>query len=234
MPSVPTPRQNHILAALPDMDYARLLPHLELVSMPAEWLVYEADHPMGYLYFPITCIISLFYVLETGASTEFAITGNEGMVGVSLFMGDISMPSEARVHSAGSAYRIKASVLKKELALNDSLQHLGLRYIQILMSQMAQTAVCNRHHRMEQQLCRWLLLRLDRLPTSGLEITHEKIAHDLGVRRESVTEVAGKLQSEGLIQCKRGHISVLDRMQLEDRVCECYAVQKRACDRMLA
>lgn len=234
MPSVPTQRQNHILAALPDTDYVRLLPHLEPVSMPAEWLVYEADRPMGYLYFPTTCIISLFHVLESGASAEFAITGNEGMVGISLFMGNISMPSMAKVQTAGNAYRLKASMLKRELALNSRLQHLGLRYIQILMTQMAQTAVCNRHHRLEQRLCRWLLLHLDRLPTREMEITQEKAAHALGVRRESVTEAVGKLQAEGLIKYTRGHISVLGRTELEDRVCECYLVQKRSCDRLLA
>lgn len=234
MTLIPTPRQNHILAALPDADYVRLLPHLEHISMPLEWIVYEADCPLGYLYFPTTCIISLFHVLESGASTEFAITGNEGMVGISLFMGSASMPSEARVQIAGSGYRLKANILKKELVLNSKLQYLGLRYIQMLMIQMAQTAVCNRHHYLEQQLCRWLLLRLDRLPGNGLAITQEKIANDLGVRRESVTEAAGKLQREGLIQYHRGHISVLDREELENRVCECYVVQKREFDRVLS
>ena len=234
MSLIPTPRQNHILAALPDADYVRLLPHLEHISMPLEWIVYEADCPVGYLYFPITCIISLFHVLESGASTEFAITGNEGMVGISLFMGSASMPSEARVQIAGSGYRLKANILKKELVLNSKLQYLGLRYIQMLMTQMAQTAVCNRHHCLEQQLCRWLLVRLDRLPGNGLAITQEKIANDLGVRRESVTEAASKLQREGLIQYHRGHISVLDREELENRVCECYVVQKREFDRVLS
>ena len=234
MSLIPTPRQNHILAALPDADYVRLLPHLEHISMPLEWIVYEADCPVGYLYFPITCIISLFHVLESGASTEFAITGNEGMVGISLFMGSASMPSEARVQIAGSGYRLKANILKKELVLNSKLQYLGLRYIQMLMIQMAQTAVCNRHHYLEQQLCRWLLVRLDRLPGNGLAITQEKIANDLGVRRESVTEAASKLQREGLIQYHRGHISVLDREELENRVCECYVVQKREFDRVLS
>jgi len=231
---MPTPRQNHILAALPDVEYVRLLPHLEHISMPLEWIVYEADRPLGYLYFPTTCIISLFHVLESGASTEFAITGNEGMVGISLFMGSKSMPSEARVQIAGSGYRLKASILEKELVLNSKLQYLGLRYIQMLMIQMAQTAVCNRHHYLEQQLCRWLLLRLDRLPGNDLVITQERIANDLGVRRESVTEAAGKLQREGLIQYHRGHLSVLDREELENRVCECYAVQKKEFDRVLS
>ncbi|MES2237727.1 MAG: Crp/Fnr family transcriptional regulator [Pseudomonadota bacterium] len=234
MSLISTPRQNHILAALPDTDYIRLLPHLEHISMPLEWIVYEADCPLGYLYFPTTCIISLFHVLESGASTEFAITGNEGMVGISLFMGSTSMPSEARVQIAGSGYRLKANILKKELMLNSKLQYLGLRYIQMLMIQMAQTAVCNRHHYLGQQLCRWLLLRLDRLPGNDLAITQEQIANDLGVRRESVTEAAGKLQMEGLIHYHRGHISVLDRKELESRVCECYVVQKREFDRVLS
>ncbi|MDO9449970.1 MAG: Crp/Fnr family transcriptional regulator [Rugosibacter sp.] len=234
MSSISTPRENHILAALPDADYVRMLPHLEQVSMPVESVVYEADRPLGYLYFPTTCIISLFHVLESGASAEFAVTGNEGMVGISLFMGGTSMPSEARVQIAGSAYRLKTNILKRELTLNCKLQHLGLRYIQILITHMAQTAVCNRHHNLEQQLCRWLLLRLDRLPNSDLTITQEQIANDLGVRRESVTEAAGKLQWERLIQYKRGHISVLDRKKLENRVCECYALQKREFDRLLA
>lgn len=234
MSSIPTPRQNHILAALPDVDYVRLLPHLEHISMPLEWKVYEADRPLGYLYFPTTCIISLFHVLESGASAEFAITGNEGMVGISLFMGGTSMPSEARVQSAGSGYRLKANILKKELALNSQLQYLGLRYIQMLITQVAQTAVCNRHHYLEQQLCRWFLLRLDRLPNNDLMITQERIANDLGVRRESVTEAAGKFQAEGLIQYQRGHISVLDRQKLESRVCECYMVQKREFERVLS
>ncbi|AJP49464.1 Crp/Fnr family transcriptional regulator [Rugosibacter aromaticivorans] len=219
---------------MPDADYVRLLPHLEHISMPLEWMVYEADCPLGYLYFPATCIVSLFHVLESGASTEFAITGNEGMVGISLFMGGASMPSEAVVQSAGSGYRLKASILKKELALNGKLQYLGLRYVQTLMTHMAQTAVCNRHHYLEQQLCRWLLLRLDRLPSNDLTITQERIANGLGVRRESVTEAARKLQIEGLIQYQRGHISVLDRPKLEGRVCECYVVQKREFDRLLS
>ncbi|MDO9271630.1 MAG: Crp/Fnr family transcriptional regulator [Rugosibacter sp.] len=229
-----TPRQNHILAALPDTAYIRLLPYLEHISMPLEWIVYEADCPLGYLYFPTTCIISLFHVLESGASTEFAITGNEGMVGISLFMGSTSMPSEARVQIAGSGYRLKANILKKELMLNSKLQYLGLRYIQMLVTQMAQTAVCNRHHYLGQQLCRWLLLRLDRLPGNDLAITQGQIANDLGVRRESVTEAAGKLQMEGVIHYHRGHISVLDRKELESRVCECYVIQKREFDRVLS
>jgi CRP-like cAMP-binding protein len=176
----------------------------------------------------------LFHVLESGASAEFAITGNEGMVGISLFMGGASMPSEAVVQSAGDGYRLEAGILKKELALNGKLQYWALRYMQVLMTQMAQTAVCNRHHHLEQQLCRWLLLSLDRLPGNELVMTQERIANNLGVRREGVNEAAGKLQAEGLIQYHRGHISVLDRSKLEDRACECYAVEKREFDRLLA
>lgn len=234
MSSTPTPKQNHILAALPNADYARLLPHLEPIEMPLEWRVYEADHPPGYLYFPTTCIVSLFHVMENGAAAEFAMTGNEGIVGISLFMGGASMPSEAVVQSAGNGYRLEANILKKELALNGKLQTLALRYMQVLITQMAQTAVCNRHHLMEQQLCRWLLLSLDRLPGNELTTTHERIAHNLGVRREGVTTIAGKLQAEGLIQYCRGHISVLNRAKLEDRACECYAIEKKEFDRLLA
>lgn len=234
MPSPHTPKQNHILAALPDMDYVRLLPHLEPIAMPLEWMVYEAGRPLSYLYFPTTCIVSLFSIMENGTCAEFAITGNEGMVGVSLFMGGEVMPSEAVVQSAGSGYRLRASVLRKELALNGRLQFLALRYMQMLMTQMAQTAVCYRYHHMEQQLCRWLLVNMDRLASSELLMTHERIARNLGVRREGVTEAAGKLQSDGLIQYCRGHISVLDRTKLEDRACECYSVEKKAFDSLLA
>lgn len=234
MSSLHSPKQNHILAALPNADYARLLPHLEHMEMPLEWTVYEADCSLGYLYFPTTCIVSLFHVMENGSSAEFAMTGNEGIVGISLFMGGASMPSEAVVQSAGYGYRLKANILKKELALNGKLQCLALRYMQVLITQMAQTAVCNRHHHMEQQLCRWLLLSLDRLPGNELMTTHERIAHNLGVRREGVTEIAGRLQAEGLIQYRRGHISVPDRTKLEERACECYAVEKREFDLLLA
>jgi CRP-like cAMP-binding protein len=233
MSSPHTPKQNHLLAALPAMDYARLLPDLELTPMPLGWAVYESGGKLGYLYFPTTSIVSLLYVMESGASAEIAITGNEGLVGISLFMGGESTPSRAVVQSAGNGYRLRASVLKREFALGGNLQQLALRYTQALITQMAQTAVCNRHHALDQQLCRWLLLSLDRLPGTELVMTQELIANMLGVRREGVTEAAGKLQADGLIQYSRGHIKVLDRAKLEKRVCECYAVVKKEFDRLL-
>jgi CRP-like cAMP-binding protein len=233
MASPHSPTQNHILAALPAEDYARLLPDLELIAMPLGWAVYESGSQLGYLYFPTTSIVSLLYVMENGASAEIAITGNEGMVGISLFMGGESTPSRAVVQSAGSGYRLKASVLKQEFALGGALQHLALRYTQALITQMAQTAVCNRHHALEQQLCRWLLLSLDRLPGNELLMTQELIANMLGVRREGVTAAAGHLQKDGLIVYSRGHIKVVDRKKLEQRVCECYAVVKKELDRLL-
>jgi CRP-like cAMP-binding protein len=228
-----SPLQNHLLAALPAEDYARLAPDLELIPMPLGWAVYESGGHLGYLYFPTTSIISLLYVMESGASAEIAITGNEGLVGISLFMGGESTPSRAVVQSAGNGYRLKASVLKREFALGGELQHLALRYTQALITQMAQTAVCNRHHSLEQQLCRWLLLSLDRLPGDELRMTQELIANMLGVRREGVTEAAGRLQAEGLIHYSRGHIKILDRSALEKRVCECYAVVKKEFARLL-
>ena len=233
MSSPHTPKQNHLLAALPAQDYKRLLPDLELIPMPLGWAVYESGGPLGYLYFPTTSIVSLLYVMESGASAEIAITGNEGLVGISLFMGGESTPSRAVVQSAGNGYRLKASILKNEFALGGTLQHLALRYTQALITQMAQTAVCNRHHSVEQQLCRWLLLSLDRLRSNELKMTQELIANMLGVRREGVTEAAGHLQTAGLIHYSRGHIKVLDRPKLEQRVCECYAVVKRESDRLL-
>jgi CRP-like cAMP-binding protein len=233
MSSPHNPKQNHLLAALPAADYTRLLPNLELTPMPLGWAVYESGGHMGFLYFPTTSIVSLLYVMESGASAEIAITGNEGLVGISLFMGGESTPSRAVVQSAGNGYRLKASILKREFALGGNLQHLALRYTQALITQMAQTAVCNRHHSVDQQLCRWLLLSLDRLPGNELSMTQELIANMLGVRREGVTEAAGKLQADGLIQYSRGHIKVLDRAKLEKRVCECYAVVKKEFDRLL-
>ena len=233
MSSPHTPRQNHLLAALPAADYERLAPDLELIPMPLGWAVYESGGKLGYVYFPTTSIVSLLYVMESGASAEIAIAGNEGLVGISLFMGGESTPSRAVVQSAGSGYRLRASRLKREFALGGNLQHLALRYTQALITQMAQTAVCNRHHALEQQLCRWLLLSLDRLQGNELSMTQELIANMLGVRREGVTEAAGKLQEEGLIQYSRGHIKVLDRAELEKRACECYAVVKKEFDRLL-
>jgi CRP-like cAMP-binding protein len=233
MPSAHSPKQNHLLDALPAEDYARLLPDLELITMPLGWAIYESGGHLSYLYFPTTSIVSLLYVMENGASAEIAITGNEGLVGISLFMGGESTPSRAVVQSAGNGYRLRASVLKQEFALGGELQHLALRYTQALITQMSQTAVCNRHHTLEKQLCRWLLLSLDRLQGNELRMTQELIANMLGVRREGVTEAAGRLQKSGLIRYSRGNIKVLDRKGLEQRVCECYAVVKKEIDRLL-
>ena len=229
-----SPKQNNLLRALPPDDYARILPDLELLPMPLGWAVYESGAQMGYVYFPTTSIVSLLYVMENGASAEIAVTGNDGLVGVSLFMGGESTPSRAVVQSAGHGYRLKASVLKREFALGVGLHALALRFTQALLTQMAQTAVCNRHHTVDQQLCRWLLLSLDRLPSNELTMTQNLIANMLGVRRVGVTEAAGKLQTAGLIQYRRGRIVVVDRPGLEKRVCECYAVVKRESDRLLA
>ncbi|MFN2644883.1 MAG: Crp/Fnr family transcriptional regulator, partial [Burkholderiales bacterium] len=194
--------------------------------------VYEAGATQGYVYFPTSGIVSLLYVLENGSSAEIAVTGNEGLVGISLFMGGETTPSRAAVQSAGEAYRLKAQVLKKVFENGGALQHLLLRYTQALITQMMQTAVCNRHHAVDQQLCRWLLLSLDRLPSNELVMTQELIANMLGVRREGVTEAAGKLQADGLIEYSRGRITVLDRARLERRVCECYSVVNREYERL--
>ena len=233
MPSPHSPKQNDLLAALPAADYARLLPDLELVSMPLGWSVYESGGQMGHLYFPTSSIVSLLYVMESGAAAEIAVTGKEGLVGIALFMGGESTPSRAVVQSAGQGFRLKRSTSKREFALGGQLQYLALRFTQALITQMAQTAVCNRHHGIDQQLCRWMLLSLDRLPGNELRMTQELIANMLGVRREGVTEAAGKLQMDGLIRYRRGHITVLDRPKLENRVCECYGVVKREYDRLL-
>jgi len=227
------PRANHLLAALPSGTYERLLPRLERVAMPLGLSVYESGAAQGYVYFPTDCIVSLLYVLESGASAEIAVTGNEGLVGIALFMGGETTPSRAVVQSAGHGYRLKGEHLKTEFEAGGALQHLLLRYTQALITQMTQTAVCNRHHTVDQQLCRWLLLSLDRLATKTLVMTQELIANMLGVRREGVTEAAGKLQTDGLIEYSRGKITVLDRAQLEARVCECYGVVKKEYDRLL-
>jgi len=233
MPTPHNPKQNHLLAALPAADYARLAPDLELTPMPLGWAVYESGGHINYVYFPTTSLVSLLYVMKDGASAEIAITGNCGLVGISLFMGGESTPSRAVVQSAGNGYRLRASILKREFALGGTLQHLALRYTQALITQMAQTAVCNRHHAVDQQLCRWLLLSLDRLDSNELVMTQELIANMLGVRREGVTEAAGRLQADGVIQYSRGHIKVMDRAKLEKSVCECYAVVKKEFDRLL-
>ena len=229
----PSPRQNHLLAALPAADYERLLPDLELVPLPLGWAVYEAGGKLGYVYFPTTGIVSLLYVMQDGASAEIAVTGNDGLVGIALFMGGETTPSRAVVQSAGAAYRLPSKILKREFEQGGTLQHLALRYTQALITQMAQTAVCNRHHSVEQQLCRWLLLSLDRLPSNELAMTQELIANMLGVRREGVTEVAGRLQNPGLIRYSRGKITVIDRPGLEARCCECYRVVKAESERLL-
>ncbi len=226
-------QQNHLLAALPPADLERLLPHLQLIVMPLGDVLYESGILLRHVYFPTTSIVSLLYVMSDGASAEIAVVGNEGVIGVSLFMGGETTPSRAVVQSAGHAYRLTGQLLKEEFTRAGAMQHLLLRYTQALLTQMAQTAVCNRHHSLDQQLCRWLLLSLDRLPSNQLVMTQELIANMLGVRREGVTEAAGKLQSAGLIQYSRGRITVLDRAALEARTCECYGVVKRECDRLL-
>ena len=230
----PDPRANHLLASLPESDYQVLAAQLERMPMPLGMAVYESGSAQGFVYFPVDSIISLLYVLESGASTEIAVTGNEGLVGISLFMGGESTPSRAIVQSAGHGYRVRGALLRQLFESSGDVQHLLLRFTQALITQMTQTAVCNRHHSVDQQLCRWLLLMLDRLSSSEVLMTQELIANMLGVRREGVTEAAGKLQAEGLIEYRRGRISVLDRPQLEARVCECYGVVKKEYDRLLS
>ena len=234
MPTLHDPKQNHLLAALPLPDFEPLAAHLELVPMALGQMLYEPGSQMRHAYFPTTSIVSLHYVTESGASAETAGVGNEGVVGISLFMGGDSTPSSAVVQTAGHAYRLDRHTLKEEFNRADALQRLLLRYTQALMTQMAQTAVCNRHHSVEQQLCRWLLLTLDRLPDRELVMTQELVASMLGVRRESVTDAAGNLQAAGYIRYRRGHIGVLDRMGLETRACECYGVVKKEIDRLLS
>lgn len=228
-----SPRQNHLLDALPAAEYGRLLPHLELVPMPLGEVLYEKGFELHYAYFPTTGIVSLLYVMENGSSSEIAVIGNEGIVGVSLFMGGGTMPNRAVVQSLGYAYRLRRDQLLQEFKRSGPLHHLLLLFTQALMTQMAQTSACNRHHSVDQQLCRWLLLSLDRLASDKLIMTQELIANMLGVRREGVTEAAGKLQRIGLINYNRGHITVLDRRGLEARVCECYQVVKTEFDRLL-
>lgn len=218
---------------MPAADLARLSPHLKLVPLVLGEVLYESGIVLRHVYFPTESIVSLLYVLSDGASAEIAVVGNEGVIGVSLFMGGETTPSRAVVQSAGHAYRLPGVLLKEEFTRGGAMQHLLLRYTQALITQMAQTAVCNRHHSLDQQLCRWLLLSLDRLNSNQLVMTQELIANMLGVRREGVTEAAGRLQSAGLISYSRGHIAVLDRPGLEARTCECYAVVKAECDRLL-
>jgi CRP-like cAMP-binding protein len=228
------PTQNQLLAALPKEDLDRWLPDLERVEMPLGEVLYEPGTTLSHVYFPSTAIVSLLYVMEDGASAEIAVAGNEGIIGISLFMGGESTPSRAVVQSAGHAFRMKAQILKNEFNNRGVVLHLLLRYTQALITQMAQTAVCNRHHTVDQQLCRWLLLSLDRLPGDELVMTQELIANMLGVRREGVTEAALKLQKAGVISYARGRITVLNRARLEGLSCECYAVVKNEYDRLLS
>jgi len=228
------PKDNYLLAALPAEVFDRLFPDLKPVTMPLGKVIYESGAQLEYVYFPTpSCIVSMLYVMEDGSSAEIAVVGDEGMVGIALFMGGGTTPSRALVQSAGQAFRLPGNALKKEFERHTGFQHLLLRYTQALITQMSQTAVCNRHHSVDQQLCRWLLLSLDRLPTNKLTMTQELIANMLGVRREGVTEAAGKLQALGLIGYSRGRITVLDRPGLEAQVCECYAVVKKEYDRLL-
>jgi len=234
MPAIHSPSQNHLLAALPTTEFELLMPHLELVALPLGDMLYEPDRALQHAYFPTTAIVSLLHVMESGASAESAGVGNEGMVGVSLFMGGETTTSSAVVQTAGHAYRLDRRWLKQEFDRAGLMQRLLLRYTQALMTQMSQTAACNRHHSVEQQLCRWLLLTQDRVAQRELVITQELIAGMLGVRREGVTEAAGNLQRAGFISYRRGHISVLDRTGLETRSCECYALVKKELVRLLS
>ncbi len=231
--SKPDPRENRLLAVLKKPEYDRIASELELVNMSLGEVLYESGGQLNWVYFPTDCIVSLLYVMEDGASAEIAVVGNEGIVGIALFMGGQTMPNRAVVQSAGLAYRLKGTLLNQEFDRSGAVQHLLLRYTLALLTQMAQTAVCNRHHTVDQQLCRWLLLSLDRLPSNELSMTQELIANMLGVRREGVTEAAGKLQRAGLIDYHRGRITVLNRPGLEARVCECYEVVRTEFERLL-
>jgi len=228
------PGQNLLLAALPKEDFERLAPHLERVPMPLGQMIYEPGSQLQHAYFPVTAIVSLHYVMESGDSASVAGVGNEGMVGISLFMGGDTTPSSAVVQTAGEAWRLERRLLKLEFDRAGPMQRLLLRYTQALMAQMSQTAVCNRHHSVEQQLCRWLLVTLDRIPAGEFVMTQELVAGMLGVRREGITEAAGRLQHAGIIRNRRGHIAVLERAGLETRVCECYAVVKKEFGRLLS
>jgi len=232
--SLHDPKHNHLLAALPADEFERLLPHLELVPMPLGEVLYESGGLLHHVYFPTTSIISLHYVMEDGSSAEIAGVGNEGILGISLFMGGNTTPSRAVIQTAGHGYRLKAQFLMEEFNHAGVMLHLLLRYTQALITQISQTAVCNRHHSLEQQLCRWLLLTLDRLPSNEVTMTQELVASMLGVRREGVTEAAGKLQHAGIISYRRGHITVVDRSGLETHACECYKVVKKEFDRLLS
>jgi CRP-like cAMP-binding protein len=232
-PGTPAPQQNHLLASLPAEIQSRLFPHLELVSLSLGQTLYRSGETLHYVYFPTDSIVSLLYVMEDGAAAEISVVGNEGLIGVAVLMGGESTPNQAIVQSAGSAYRLRRQLFKNEFDRGGEMQVLLLRYTQSMLTQMAQTAVCNRHHSIDQQLCRWLLLCLDRLPSNQLTMTQEFIATMLGVQRAGVTAAASKLQSLGVIEYHRGRITVLDRPKLEKLSCECYAVVKRETDRLL-
>jgi len=229
----PSPKQNGILAALPTKDYERILPELQLVEMPLNWTVSESGDHVNYLHFPTSGIVSLMYALEDGSTSETALVGNEGLVGISIFMGGESMPTSTEVQSAGQAYRLSRKVMKHEFALGGQLQHLALLFTQALISQTSQMAVCNQHHSLDQQMCRWLLMSMDRLNSHILLITQEALSNLLGVRRESITKTMGQLVKDGLITRTRGRITVIDRPKLELRVCECYGVVKDEYARLL-
>ncbi|KJR29738.1 Crp/Fnr family transcriptional regulator [Vibrio navarrensis] len=233
MLELPLPQHNHLLAQLSDEVQKRIFPQLELVPLLLGQVIYESGDILRHVYFPTNSIISMLYVMESGASAEISVVGNEGMVGIALFMGGESTPSRAIVQSAGYAYRLQGRLFKEEFNRHGEMMVLMLRFTQALLTQMAQTAVCNRHHSIDQQLCRWLLLSLDRLQNNQLTMTQELIANMLGVRREGVTEAAGKLQRKGVIEYSRGHITVLDRQALEALSCECYVVVKKETDRLL-
>ena len=233
MPQSVAPERNHLLAALPAEVKVRLFPHLDLIPMELGKVLYEPGDTLQFVYFPVDAIVSMLYVMESGASAEIAIVGYEGLIGVALFMGGESTPSRAVIQSAGNAYRLRGQLLKDEFCRHGEMLLLMLRYTQSLIAQMAQTAVCNRHHSVDQQLCRWLLQSMDRLPGNSMTMTQELIANLLGVRRESVTDAAGKLQKQGVIEYSRGHITVLDRARLEALSCECYSVVKKESDRLL-
>ena len=229
----PDPRQNRILASLPAQDYERLLPELELVEMPLGWTMSESGDHVNYLHFPTSGIVSLIYSLEDGSSSETALVGDEGMVGISIYMGGESMPTSTEVQCVGNAYRLSRKVMKREFALGGQLQHVALLFTQALICQTSQTAVCNQHHSLDQQMCRWLLMSMDRLHVDEVVITQQRIGKLLGVRRESVTQTVGQLQKDGLIVRTRGRITVVDRPKLEQRVCECYAVVRDEYERLL-
>ena len=230
---LPNPTQNRLLAQIPNVEWARWLPHVEVVDLPLGKVLYESGARLGYVHFPLDAIVSILYVLGNGASAEIAVVGREGLVGIALFMGGESTTNRAVVQSAGRGLRLRANIMMEEFNRAGPVMHLLLRYTQALITQMSQTAVCNRHHSLDQQLCRWLLLSLDRLDSLELHMTQELIASMLGVRREGVTEAAGTLQKAGLIRYRRGHITVLDRRGLEERTCECYRVVKQEYDRLL-